>query len=441
MTTNAATSFGPVIPQKQDIPSEHDDGVAQSGTAASSGGSLSTPDATLPQSSSGVPAEPVIQKKHKKEKKKPIRELKYDSKKHTSTFVFFLRSLRRSLFPLLQARVQTYQFRSHLQPGFQGTSTLVRVPARNFAGKRRINLTFCLVDAFKTVFFQPTPPLPSREPVVELEGAIAVDMTAEEAEEGVRAAAQVKRPDKRQKFVDLMDENEEDEGEGGHDDYYDYNYSLQDSAAQEGPQGSDAVLADGDSSSFLADVQVGDTTASQRQSAEEYAKSQASQLVMSLAQEQPEFKKIKEEVFARGPSSDLARRSETAQVSTDATTSTPGAPSSSLLAVCNRTTAQEWMPNNTAVASSAQVYAHPPKTALQGQSSFNSASAPKPYPQQQQQLFDTTPRAKPFQSLTSKTSPGASSTTSSANLAASGSGVGASGARIVGTGTQVGLKR
>ena len=438
MTSLAATSFGPVIPQKQDIPSEHDDGVAQSGTAASSGGSLSTPDAALPQSLSGNPAEPVVQKKRKEEKKKPIRELKYDSKKHTSTFVFFLRSLRRSLFPLLQARIQAYQFRSYLQPGFQGTSTPVRVPARNFAGKRRINLTFCLVDAFKTVFFQPTPPLPSREPVVELEGAIAVDMTAEEAEEGVRAAAQVKRPDKRQKFVDLMDENEEDEGEGGHDDYYDY--SLQDSAAQGGPPGSEAVLADGDSSSFLADVQVGDTTASQRQSAEEYAKIQASQLVMSLAQAQPEFKKIKQEVFARCSSSDLARRSETAQVSTDATTSTPGAPSCSLLAVCNRTTAQGWTPNNTAAASNAQVYAHPPKTALQGQNSFSSAPAPNSYPQQQQ-LFDTTPRAKPFQSLTSKTSPGASSTTSSANLAASGSAVGASGARIVGTGTQVGLKR
>lgn len=135
MTTNAATSFGPIIPQKQDTPSEQDDGVPQSGTAASSGGSLSTPDATLQQSSSGNPAELVIQKKHKKEKKKPIHQLKYDSKKHTSTFVFFLRSLRRSLFPLSQALIQAYQLRSYLQPGFQGTSMLVRVPAALSVGR------------------------------------------------------------------------------------------------------------------------------------------------------------------------------------------------------------------------------------------------------------------------------------------------------------------
>jgi hypothetical protein len=296
-----------------------------------------------------------------------------------------------------------------------------------------------LSDFLDTVFFQPTPPLPSREPVVEIDGAIAVDMTPEEAEEGVRAAAQIKRPAKRQKVVNLMDEHEEDAAEGGHDDYYDY--SLPDPAAQGEPQGSEAVVGnDGDSSSFLADVQVGDTTASQRQAAEEHARTQALQLVTSLAQEQPDFKKIKQEVFAGGSSSGRARTSETAKFSTDATTNTPGAPSSSLLAVCNRTAAQALTPNNTAVASGAQVCAHPPKTALRGQNSSSSPPAPSTWPQQQQ-LFDTMPKAKPFKGRTSKTSPRASVTTSSANLAASGSGVGASGARVVGTGTQVGMSR
>lgn len=148
------------------------------------------------------------------------------------------------------------------------------------------------------------------------------------------------------------EEEDEDEGQGGYDDYYDY--SLQDSAAQGGPQGSEAVVAnDGDRSSFLADVQVGGTTASQRQSAEEYARSQASQLVLSLAQEQPEFKKIKQEVFARGSSFDRARRSETATVSTDATTSVPDAPSFSPLAVRDQTAAQAWMLDGSAVSSGA----------------------------------------------------------------------------------------
>lgn len=96
MTSLAATSFGPIIPQKRDTSSEQDDGVAQSGTAGPSGGSMSLPDATSQQSSTAGLAEPLVPKKRKKEKKKPIRELKYDSKKHASTFVFFLRSLRRS---------------------------------------------------------------------------------------------------------------------------------------------------------------------------------------------------------------------------------------------------------------------------------------------------------------------------------------------------------
>lgn len=323
-----------------------------------------------------------------------------------------------------------------MQLGSRNTSKIVCTTARR-SPRRGAHQADVLVlsDFLDTVFFQPTPPLPSREPVVEIDGAIAVDMTPEEAEEGVRAAAQIKRPAKRQKVVNLMDEHEEDAAEAGHDDYYDY--SLPDPAAQGEPQGSEAVVGnDGDSSSFLADVQVGDTTASQRQAAEEHARTQALQLVTSLAQEQPDFKKIKQEVFAGGSSSGRARTSETAKFSTDATTNTPGAPSSSLLAVCNRTAAQALTPNNTAVASGGQVYTHPPKTVFQGQNKSSSSPTPKPYPQQQQ-LFDTTPKIKPFQSLSSKTSHGASIATSSAN----GSGVGASGARIVETGTQVSMKR
>lgn len=265
-------------------------------------------------------------------------------------------------------------------------------------------------------------------------------MTAEEAEEGAHAAAQINRPEKRQKVVDLMDENEEDAGEGGHDDYHDY--SLQGPAAQGGPHGSQAVVADDDSSHLLADVQVGRTTASQRQAAEEYTRRQASQLVISLARELPEFGRIKQEVFARGSSSDRARMSETAEDSTDATTSTSGAPSSSFLAICYQTAAQSWTPNNTAIAPGAQAYAQAPTptTAPQGKSKSGLPPAPNPYPQQRK-LFNTMPKVKPFQSRAAKNSYGSSTTTSSANLAASGSGVGASGARIVGTGSQVGLKR
>ncbi|TKA57951.1 hypothetical protein B0A53_00353 [Rhodotorula sp. CCFEE 5036] len=338
-------NFGPIVSKQ---PSKKDNGVAASPTATTSRATLSMPE-TAPShasdSSSSEYAPEPVGRKGKKEKKTPIKEWKYKERKHASTAVFLLRSL-----PWISKHLEDF-------------------------------------------FFQPTPPLPSREPVVELDGAIAVDMTPEEAEEGVRAAAQIKRPAKRQKVVNLMDEHEEDAAEGGHDDYYDY--SLPDPAAQGEPQGSEAVVGnDGDSSSFLADVQVGDTTASQRQAAEEHARTQALQLVTSLAQEQPDFKKIKQEVFAGGSSSGRA------------------------------------------LASGGQVYTHPPKTVFQGQNKSSSSPTPKPYPQQQQ-LFDTTPKIKPFQSLSSKTSHGASIATSSAN----GSGVGASGARIVETGTQVSMKR
>lgn len=136
-----------------------------------------------------------------------------------------------------------------MQLGSRNTSKIVCTTARR-SPRRGAHQADVLVlsDFLDTVFFQPTPPLPSREPVVEIDGAIAVDMTPEEAEEGVRAAAQIKRPAKRQKVVNLMDEHEEDAAEGGHDDYYDY--SLPDPAAQGEPQGSEAVVGnDGDSSS------------------------------------------------------------------------------------------------------------------------------------------------------------------------------------------------
>ena len=150
-----------------------------------------------------------------------------------------------------------------------------------------------LSDFLDTVFFQPTPALPPLEPTFDVGRFVYAGSTAEEVAEDVRAAAQ--RPTKRQKVVDLRNDVNEGEREAGHNNCLDYSSPA--SAAQEGGSGAEAV-SENAPGSLLADVQVEGTTASQRQSAEEYAKSQASQLVMSLAQEQPEFKKIKQEVFA-----------------------------------------------------------------------------------------------------------------------------------------------
>lgn len=97
---------------------------------------------------------------------------------------------------------------------------------------------------FPTVFFKPTEALRPPEPTVEVGGAIYLDdTTADEAAEDARTAAAVERPAKRQKVVDLVDEEnlneidspteDEDEDEDEDDDNEDEDV-LPDPAAQGG---------------------------------------------------------------------------------------------------------------------------------------------------------------------------------------------------------------
>jgi hypothetical protein len=80
-------------------PSKKDNGVAASPTATTSRATLSmhetAPSRASDSSSSEYAPEPVG-RKGKKEKKTPIKEWKYKERKHASTAVFLLRSLRTS---------------------------------------------------------------------------------------------------------------------------------------------------------------------------------------------------------------------------------------------------------------------------------------------------------------------------------------------------------
>ena len=113
---------------EQDAPGEQENGVAAYGTAALTGPSLTTPQTTPQQSWADNTSEYVGRKRSKKEKKKPIRQLKYDSVKHASTSVFLLRSLRTyhdSTNMLIAGLLVPL-----LQPGFRNTSMIVRLSAR-----------------------------------------------------------------------------------------------------------------------------------------------------------------------------------------------------------------------------------------------------------------------------------------------------------------------
>ena len=166
---------------------------------------------------------------------------------------------------------------------------------------------------FPTVFFKPTEALRPPEPTVEVGGAIYLDdTTAEEAAEDARAAAAVERPAKRQKVVDLVDEGnlneidsptEDEDADDDDDDEDEDEDAAQASDTEEGAQDRQAVFAGGGGSSLLANVLPRGTTAGQSQTAEEHSRSRATQLVRSLAEDHPDFNKVKQEVFARKPSS------------------------------------------------------------------------------------------------------------------------------------------
>ncbi|TKA58021.1 hypothetical protein B0A53_00423 [Rhodotorula sp. CCFEE 5036] len=257
-------NFGPVVANEQDAPGEQENGVAAYGTAALTGPSLTTPQTTPQQSWADNTSEYVGRKRSKKEKKKPIRQLKYDSVKHASTSVFLLRSL-----PWISKHLDDF-------------------------------------------FFKPTEAL-RPEPTVEVGGAIYLDdTTAEEAAEDARAAAAVERPAKRQKVVDLVDEGnlneidsptEDEDADDDDDDEDEDEDAAQASDTEEGAQDRQAVFAGGGGSSLLANVLPRGTTAGQSQTAEEHSRSRATQLVRSLAEDHPDFNKVKQEVFARKPSS------------------------------------------------------------------------------------------------------------------------------------------
>lgn len=101
---------------------------------------------------------------------------------------------------------------------------------------------------------------------------------------------------------DDVDSETEDDGADDNDDDDDEDKDgSQDSDAEDGPQDRQA---DGGGSSLLADVRPGGTAAVHFQAAEEHTRSRATQLVRSLAEDHPDFKEVKQEVFARNSSSD-----------------------------------------------------------------------------------------------------------------------------------------
>ncbi|GAA5983919.1 hypothetical protein JCM10908_005974 [Rhodotorula pacifica] len=395
-----APCFGPVISKKADkpsgVPPSSNDGAPSSSAAHSDVVSSSV--ATITSTADHTPSSTTHPTKEpkKKAKKVPIEELKYDEKKLASTSVFLLRSL-----PWIAQHLDSY-------------------------------------------WFDPTPPDPAPEPTVEFGDVIYVDATAEEAEEDARTTAAIERPAKRQKVVDLMEQNSEDGGEGSDSFIGLTSEDSEDEAAQAAPL-IDGSTSQNDCDSLLADIAPTGPTAHERQEAEVRLRRDATQAVSSLANTQPSLKQIKQETFAHRPLSGHSRSNpDEGPIMTKPTSAATLSESLTMTATASFVPQFDAI-HGMSVSSTATTYGPAPFVPDTDSVSTGFAVPTASRLTQPTQPCMPTLQVRKFQSRTSQGSnrPSATTTatTSSYKPAASGSGVGKAGARVIGTGTQIGMKR